>query len=508
MFFSSLHRVAAAAFAAAVLMCAGCGDRRTAPDHLAVVQGADQCAPDGRFRNAVRVEARHGKIPVSGVKLRFAAEPGSKIELSPASGVTDGGGAVAVKAVAYGGGDRFLTVSAPDFPECPPVKVRLTAGLELLPGGFEAVAGGDLRTPVAVRVIQDGRGVPGVPVRFEMRSSAEGAESTAVIYTPQVLTDAAGTASTRIRLGRETGVYNLAVDVDGAERGIAIRDYPVRLIAVNPWSVGAAVLGGVALFIFGMTLMSDGLRTAAGERMKSILRFFTGNRVAALLAGTAVTAGLQSSAAVTVMVIGFINAGLLTLKQSLGIIFGANIGTTVTAQIISFDLSEAALPAVALGLILSFSKRRVAKNLGRAVIGFGLLFYGLNLMSSELKLLGESAHFKTFFANFDCAPAHPGGLGPIAALAGAMFVGIAGTVILQSSSAFTGVTLALAAGGLVDFYTAFALLLGSNVGTTVTTLLAAARANRVAAQAALAHFIFNVAGALLMAVLWKLASMT
>lgn len=493
---------AIAALAAGLVICSGCDERNTVPDRLTVVRGADQCSADGRFPDEVRVEARRGKVPVSGVRLVFAAAPGSQIEFSPASGVTDGGGAVAVKVVAHGAGDHFFTVCAPEYPGCAPLKLRVLSGMELLPGVREAVAGGKLRTPVAVRLVRNGRGVPGVPVRFSMRATAEGAETTAAISAPDAITDASGTASTEVRLGRETGIYNLAVDVDGAAQGFLIRDYPVRLVAVNPWRVGAAVLGGVALFIFGMMLMSDGLRTAAGERMKSILRFFTGNRVAALLAGTVVTAGLQSSAAVTVMVIGFINAGLLTLQQSLGIIFGANIGTTVTAQIISFDLSGAALPAVAAGVILSFSKRRVAKNLGKAVIGFGLLFYGLNLMSGELKLLGESSGFKAFFASFDCAPAHPGGIVPPLALLGAMFVGLAGTVILQSSSAFTGVTLALAAGGLVNFYTAFALLLGSNIGTTVTTLLAAARANRVAGQAALAHFIFNVAGAVLMAALF------
>ena len=322
---------AIAALSAMLVMCSGCDERNTVPDRLAVVRGADQYSIDGRFPDEVRVEARRGKVPVPGVKLVFAAEPGSPLEFSPAAGTTDGGGAVAVRAVAHKSGDQFFTVSAPDYPACAPLRLRLAAGMELLPGVRETVAGGKLPAPVTIRLVRDGRGVPGIPVRFNMRATAEGSATTARIGTPHTLTDATGTASTEVRLGRETGIYNLAIDVDGAAQGFHIRDYPVRLVAVNPWRVGAAVLGGVALFIFGMMLMSDGLRTAAGERMKSILRFFTGNRVAALLAGTVVTAGLQSSAAVTVMVIGFINAGLLTLKQSLGIIFGANIGTTVTA---------------------------------------------------------------------------------------------------------------------------------------------------------------------------------
>ena len=133
---------------------------------------------------------------------------------------------------------------------------------------------------------------------------------------------------------------------------------PAKSTFAQLWQIAIAVLGGVGFLIFGMSQMSDGLRDAAGEKLKNLLRLFTKNRVSALVAGAVVTAGVQSSAAVTVMVTGFINAGLLTLRQSLGIIFGANIGTTVTAQIISFDIAGAALPAVALGVLFGFSKRR------------------------------------------------------------------------------------------------------------------------------------------------------
>ena len=272
-----------------------------------------------------------------------------------------------------------------------------------------------------------------------------------------------------------------------------------RLTFSTVWQIAIAVLGGVGFLIFGMSQMSEGLRDAAGERLKNLLRLFTKNRVSALLAGAAVTAGVQSSAAVTVMVTGFINAGLLTLRQSLGIIFGANIGTTVTAQIISFDIAGAALPAVALGVLLGFSKRRTTKGVGKALIGFGLLLMGMKIMSDKVAVLDKMPGFRALFASFDCTPR--GGIVPPLPLLGAFLFGVVVTAILHSSAAFAGVVLALAAGGEVNFTTAFVLLLGSNVGTTVTTLVASLHLNRVAKQAALAHFIFNGFGALLMIVL-------
>jgi Na/Pi-cotransporter len=481
---------------------AGCSDERGERGRLTLraVSGADQCTADpaGVFHDPLRIEARSGRTPRPGVRLVCAPEAGSHLVFSPAHGVTDAGGVFETRLTGTGTGDQFFTVRAPEYPGTE-LRLRVAGGVELSGDGAEALAGRPLPKPVAVRLVKDGRGVPGVPVRFAIRSSAEGADTTARVDPPFSLTDADGIAAAHVTLGKATGRYRLGVDVDGGKDGFLVRDREITLVAVDPWRVTLTVLGGVAFFIFGMGLMSDGLRAAAGNRLKGLLQFFTGNRVSGMLAGAAVTAGLQSSAAVTVMVTGFINAGLLTLKQALGIIFGANIGTTVTAQIISFDLSGAALPAVALGLALTFTKNRVRQGFGRALLGFGILFFGLTMMSNELKVLAEIPTFRGFFVWFDCTPAHPGGAIPVWNLLGALLLGFFGTALLQSSSAFTGVVLALAAGGLVDFNTAFVLLLGSNVGTTVTTLLASARLNRVARQAALAHFIFNTFGAVLMA---------
>lgn len=255
------------------------------------------------------------------------------------------------------------------------------------------------------------------------------------------------------------------------------------------------VLGGLAIFIFGMKMMSDGLHRVAGERMRSILRLFSANRFVAILSGTAVTAVIQSSSASTVMVIGFVNAGLLTLVQAVGIIFGANIGTTITAQLVAFEISWIIMPAIILGLLLTFVPRPTFTGWGETVMGFGFLFLGMGQMSSQLESLSKLPSFLAAFQTFNCSPVN--GVMPPMALLGAIGIGIIATLVIQSSSACTGIIIALGAGGLVDLYTAVALVLGSNIGTTVTAQLAAIPANRVAKQAALAHTLFNVIGVLL-----------
>ena len=255
------------------------------------------------------------------------------------------------------------------------------------------------------------------------------------------------------------------------------------------------VFGGLAIFIFGMKMMSDGLHCVAGERMRSILRLFSANRFVAILSGTAVTAVIQSSSASTVMVIGFVNAGLLTLVQAIGIIFGANIGTTVTAQLVAFDISWIIMPAIILGLLAGFVPRPAFTGWGTTIIGLGFLFLGMMIMSGELKQLSEHPAFMAAFQIFDCAPVN--GWIPPLALFGAIAVGMAVTLVIQSSSACSGIIIALGASGLVNLYTAVALVLGSNIGTTITAQLAAIPANRVAKQAALAHTLFNVIGVLI-----------
>ena len=252
------------------------------------------------------------------------------------------------------------------------------------------------------------------------------------------------------------------------------------------------VFGGLAIFIYGMKLMSDGLHQVAGEKMRSILRVFSANPLIAVFSGAAVTCVIQSSSASTVMVIGFVNAGLLSLVQAMGLIFGANIGTTITAQLVAFDITWIIMPSIIAGLLLSFSKQQKIANWSETIVGLGFLFLGMEFMSGELKTLAKLDAFKSAFLTFQCTPVD--GMIPAGALLGAVFIGVLATMIIQSSSACSGIVIALGASGLLDVYTAVALILGSNIGTTITAQLAAMTANRVAKQAALAHTLFNVTG--------------
>ena len=261
------------------------------------------------------------------------------------------------------------------------------------------------------------------------------------------------------------------------------------------------VFGGLAIFIYGMKMMSDGLHKAAGNRMRSILHFFSSNRFIAILSGTVVTAIIQSSSATTVMVIGFINAGLLNLMQAIGIIFGANIGTTITAQLIAFRIDWLIMPAIIAGVLICFISHPAWRGWGDTVLGFGLLFFGMNIMGTELKHLAQDPDFIALFQTFNCAPRN--GCLPPGAVFGAIVIGLLVTMVIQSSSACSGIVIALSASGLINLYTGVALILGSNIGTTITAQIAAIPTNRIAKQAALAHTLFNLVGVLLcLATFW------
>ena len=259
------------------------------------------------------------------------------------------------------------------------------------------------------------------------------------------------------------------------------------------------VIGGLAIFIFGMKIMSDGLHHAAGEKMRTILRAFSSNRFVAIASGAAVTCAVQSSSATTVMVVGFINAGLLNLVQGIGLMFGAHVGTTITAQLVAFKISWIIMPAITAGLLLSFIPRQRIARWSETVLGFGLLFHGMDLMSGALKKINESNPelFKNAFKYFTCQPDDNGMLLGFAVI-GAILVGMIATMIVQSSSASTGIIIALGASGSLEVYTAVALVLGCNIGTTITAQLAAITANRVAKQAALANTLSMFFGAILM----------
>ena len=246
--------------------------------------------------------------------------------------------------------------------------------------------------------------------------------------------------------------------------------------------------GGLGIFILGMKMMTEGLQMSAGKRIKTILGAVSSNRVTGFITGAGVTALVQSSSATTVMLIGFVSAGLMTLQQAVGVILGANVGTTVTAQLIAFKLNEAALPAIAVGVGLKyFSKQNRYRYLGEVLLGFGLLFFGMTVMKNGLAPIKSDPTFIAFFTKFD--PSSAGGL------LLCVFVGAVLTFLVQSSSATVGLTMTLATQGLLTFPAAMALVLGENIGTTITAQLATIGSTNINAhRAANAHTMFNVIG--------------
>jgi len=258
-------------------------------------------------------------------------------------------------------------------------------------------------------------------------------------------------------------------------------------------SILFGVLGGLGLFLFGMKIMSEGLQKVAGDRMRRILAALTNNRIMGTLVGIGVTAIIQSSSATTVMVVGFVNAGLMSLVQAIGVVLGANIGTTVTAQLIAFKITKFALPAIGLGAALKlFSSNRKWVYFGEILLGFGILFHGLHLMEGAFVPLRKSQEFKDFFLLM--GDNHLLGV----------LIGTVLTMVVQSSSATIGITIALAGSGLLSYEASVALILGENIGTTITANLAAIGTNLAAKRTALAHFLFNILGVAYMLLLFPL----
>lgn len=249
--------------------------------------------------------------------------------------------------------------------------------------------------------------------------------------------------------------------------------------------------GGLGIFLYGMAQMTTAFEVITGDRIKRVFEILIGNRFTACLAGIIVTSMIQSSSATTVMVVGFVNSAVMTLQQAAGIIIGANIGTTVTGQLIAFKISHYSHLFIIIGVLTIFlAKSRRSKMIGQALTGFGLLFIGMDFIKEVVAPLKESKEV----------------IGFIAAISENIFAGIAVgaifTVILQSSSATVALTMTMASSGLVSFPTAVALILGDNIGTTITALLASIPARRNAKRAALIHTIYNVLGASIIVIIF------
>ncbi len=260
------------------------------------------------------------------------------------------------------------------------------------------------------------------------------------------------------------------------------------------------LIGALGMFLYGMNLMSAGLQKAAGDSLRRFLEAMTSNRLKSVTTGLSITAIIQSSSATTVMVVGFVNAGLLALNQAIGVIMGANIGTTITAWLISLlgfkaDISILAVPLMALGFILSIAKREKYRNISECVIGFSLIFLGLSMMKESVPDLRQTPEALSFIQGWT-----EYGFGSVLIF---MLFGTILTLVLQSSSATMALTLIMMSLGWIPFHMGAAMVLGENIGTTITANIAASVANTNAKRAALAHTLFNIFGVVWALILFK-----
>lgn len=259
---------------------------------------------------------------------------------------------------------------------------------------------------------------------------------------------------------------------------------------LDVFKISYTLLGGLGIFFYGMKMMSEALQAMAGDVIRKVINSLTTNRFLAVIVGMIVTMIVQSSSVTTVMVVGFVNAGLMKLTQAIGVIFGSNIGTTITGWIISIKIGKYGLLLVGLGIFpMLFSKNDRIKSMGRVVFGVGMIFMGLETMSAAFKPLRSHQGFLDSISYF--SGAHYG------AYLASIMMGCVLTMVIQSSSAMLGITIALASTGIIGFSTAAALVLGENIGTTITALLASVGASVNAKRAARAHAIFNLLGVMI-----------
>jgi len=254
---------------------------------------------------------------------------------------------------------------------------------------------------------------------------------------------------------------------------------------LDPLKMAIELLGGLALFLYGMEKMTDGLKAAAGKQMNTLLAKLTGTPLMGALTGAIVTAVIQSSSVTTVLVVGFVSAGLMTLVQSVGVIFGANVGTTITAQIVAFNTTALALPLFAVGFVMTFAwKQGVVRHYGAMLLGLGLIFYGMSVMGTAMAPLRTHEGFATLLQSLQ---------NPFLG----MLAGVVFTALVQSSSATIGLAVVMATQGLLSLPAGIAILFGAKIGTGITAVLAAIGKPRDAQRAAAIHVLFNVLGALI-----------
>ncbi len=300
-----------------------------------------------------------------------------------------------------------------------------------------------------------------------------------------IYSDSLGIAQAYVQLGSKEGLYEVSVQLN---------DYPASNFLIykifarkTNWvfMLIAGLIGGLGLFLLGMMMMSDGMQNAAGDRMRSVLSSITNNRFIAVGVGTFVTMIIQSSSATTVMLVSFVHSKLMKFRQTIGVILGAGIGTTITAQLIAFKLTDYSLLLIGIGFLMnSFTKSVYVRNIGKTILGFGILFYGMHIMSEAMYPLRSFSPFIDSIVRLE---------NPVLGI----LVGAAFTALIQSSSAFIGIMIILATQGLLTLEASIPLLFGANIGTAITAILASIKTDREAKQVALAQTIIKIIGVLI-----------
>ncbi|HAF29816.1 MAG TPA: Na/Pi cotransporter family protein [Bacteroidales bacterium] len=339
--------------------------------------------------------------------------------------------------------------------------------------------------PIRVQVLNQNNDPMGnVRVIFQTISVPQGDKHFKITDT-LIFTDTLGIAQTFLILGTEEGEYEISAQ---------LKDYPKSnfliykvLARKTNWVfiLIAGLIGGLGLFLLGMTMMSDGLQNAAGDKMRSVLSQITNNRFFAVGIGTFVTMIVQSSSATTVMLVSFVHSKLMKFRQTIGVILGAGIGTTITVQLIAFKITDYSLLFIGLGFMLNFlfSSTKI-KSVGKSILGFGILFYGMQIMSESMYPLRSFTPFIDSIIKLE----NP----LVGILAGTIF-----TALIQSSAAFIGIMIILATQGLLSLEASIPLMFGANIGTAITAILASIKTDKEAKQVALAHSLIKIIGVLL-----------
>ena len=356
--------------------------------------------------------------------------------------------------------------------------------LQIVSGNNQSVRAGKSLTEAPRALVTDNNGnpVPKIPIYISLVSPQLNKED---LHIGKVYTDSTGKAVIAVEPVKEPGVYEYLIY---CEKSILCEPVILNInIRKSNWVflLVIGLFGGLSFFILGMSMMSEGMQNSAGNRMRNFLGQLTNNRFVALGIGALVTIVIQSSSATNVMLISFVNSKLMRFKQTIGVILGAAIGTTITAQIIAFKLTDYALLFVVLGYAIQIlSKKQQRKEIGKAILGFGVLFFGMYIMSESMSPLRTYEPFIDLILRLQ-NPA-------LGILIGAIL-----TALIQSSSAFIGILIILSMQGLLTLGAAIPLLIGANVGTAITAVLASIGGSREAKQVALAHTLFKIIGAII-----------